>query len=127
MSATQINMPNFSSKLIRFFIPVMFAITLFACSKEKHLSIPVMSKILLKMHLAEGYAMVLPKDENKTLFKNEDSLLKYNAMILKEFKITKTDFDNSLQYYKKNPVLLDSIYQIVLSDIAILQANQKKK
>lgn len=110
---------------------IFFAV---ACNKSDHLPMGKMSKILLKMHLAEGYAQVLPKNEPLTdgksgsmLLKNEDSLLKYNAMILKEFNITKTDFQNSLQYYKRNPELLDSIYQMVLSDIAILQAENKKK
>ncbi len=105
-----------------------------ACNKPAHLPMNKMSKILLKMHLAEGYAQVLPKNEPLTdgksgsmVLKNEDSLLKYNAMILKEFNITKTDFQQSLQYYKRNPELLDSIYQMVLSDIAILQAENKKK
>ena len=82
------------------------------------------------MHLAEGYTRVIPRLQNLpdgVTMKQDDSLLKYNAMILKEFNITKTDFQNSLDYYKKRPVLLDSIYQIILADIAILQANNKKK
>lgn len=104
-----------------------------ACKKNTNIPVKKMSKILLSMHLAESYTRSIPRsktipDSNGLiLFTPEDSLLKYNAMILKEFKISKTEFRNSLDYYKRNPVLLDSIYQMILADIAIMQAKTDKK
>lgn len=85
------------------------------------------------MHLAESYTKSIPRTQTipdstgVILFTPEDSLLKYNAMILKEFGISKTEFQNSLDHYKKDPVLLDSIYQMILSDIAIMQAKTPTK
>ncbi len=79
------------------------------------------------MHIAEGYAQALPKKENSTVPKNPDSLLKYHAMILDEYRISKNEFQTSLNYYKKHPDLLDSIYQLVLADVVILQAKNNKK
>lgn len=98
-----------------------------ACQKAEPIPLKKMSEILLKMHIAEGYAQVMPKGENSTAFKNLDSLLMYDSMILKEYKISKQQFQASIQYYKKKPELLDSIYQIMLSEVAVLQAKNNKK
>lgn len=86
-----------------------------------------MSKVLLKMHLAESYAQALPKKDNSTVHKDPDSLLKYHTIILDEFHISKVTFEKNINYYKKHPDLLDSIYQLVLADVAILQAKNSKK
>ena len=120
----QINMLNYSVNKI---LLLVLSICWLSCHEKAYLPIGTMSKILLKMHLAEGYAQVLPKELNSTVYKNEDSLLKYDAMILKEFKLSKQDFQYNLNYYKQHPELLDSVYLIILSDIAILQAKNNKK
>jgi Domain of unknown function (DUF4296) len=98
-----------------------------SCKEAQPLPLNVMSKILLKMHLAESYAQALPKRENSTVYKDPDSLLKHHAVILDEHRISKEEFEKSLNYYKKHPDLLDSIYQLILADVAILQAKNSKK
>ena len=84
-----------------------------------------MSKILLKMHIAEGYASVLPKEVNSNQLKNMDSLIVFDNTILKEFNISKKTFDENINYYKTQPAKLDSIYLIILNEISLLQTKVK--
>ncbi len=101
----------------------MLGIAFASCiSTPGPIPVPKMTKILLEMHLAESYAQHMPKDSGQTSIKNEDSLLVYNAQILKANQITEKDFQNSINWYKTKPELLDSIYQTLLTDIAILQS-----
>ncbi len=98
--------------------------TLYTSCNTSPEPIPInkMTKLLLEMHLAEAYAQHMPKDSGQTSIKNEDSLLIYNAQILKANNITEKDFQNSINWYKTKPELLDSIYQTMLTDITILQS-----
>lgn len=85
-----------------------------------------MGKILLELHLAEAYAQQLPKDSNHLSFKNEDSLIVFHAEILKKQDISEIDFQQSINWYKSRPELLDSIYQGILSEIAIMNSKHNK-
>ena len=84
-----------------------------------------MSEILLKMHIAEAYASVLPKEENSNQLKNMDSLIVFDNTILKEFNISKKTFDENINYYKTQPAKLDSIYLNILNEISLLQTKVK--
>jgi len=94
--------------------------------KAKHLSPARMTEILMDMHLAEAYAQQLPRDSMQVSLKNEDSLLVFNARILNHYQLSETDFKNSIEWYKAHPELLDSIYQNILTEIAILQSKENK-
>lgn len=118
---------NYYDRLSRMALCLLLLLGTFSCKETPPLSLKVMSKVLLKMHLAESYAQALPKKENSTVHKDPDSLLKYHSMVLDEFHISKASFQKNINYYKKHPDLLDSIYQLVLSDVAILQAKNSKK
>lgn len=85
-----------------------------------------MSKLLLELHLAEAYAQQIPRETETISYKNEDSLLIFNAEILKRLRVSESDFRKSLNWYKSRPELLDSIYQTILSDIAILNSKYNK-
>lgn len=100
----------------------------FLACKEKYtpLSHAKMSKILMELHIAESYAQFATKDSNQTSYKNEDTLLLYNAQILMNNKISEQEFQKSIDWYKVHPELLDSIYQKILSDIAILTSKHNK-
>lgn len=76
------------------------------------------------MHLAEAYSQIIPKDSTKQFMKNIDSLEYFDATILKEFHISQQKFNQDIEYYKTQPQLLDSIYQLILSELTILQAKQ---
>lgn len=85
-----------------------------------------MSDMLLEMHLAESLSQQLPKDSNQTSYKNEDSLLVFNAEILKKYHISESTFKANIDWYKTQPEMLDSVYQNILSEIAILQSKENK-
>ena len=85
-----------------------------------------MTELLLQMHLAEAYAQQLPKDSLQVSLKNEDSLLVFNARILKHYGVSENDFRNSMEWYKARPDILDSMYQNILTEIAILQSKENK-
>lgn len=116
----QINMPNYLNKAsIR--VGLIFFLLASQCKKESHLSIQTMSNILLQMHLAESYSQILPKENTTIMTKNIDSLKNFDAAIFKEFHTTKEEFEQSLNYYKSKPELLDSIYQIIMNETNLLQ------
>jgi|JI8StandDraft_1071087.scaffolds.fasta_scaffold610634_1 hypothetical protein len=103
-------------------------LNLVSCRNEfKPLSTEKMSKILMEIHIAEAYAQYVPKDSTKTELKNTDSLKKFMASIFIENKINETEFKESIDWYKSRPELLDSIYQQVLTDIAIWQSKLIQK
>lgn len=110
---------------ILFLVMAVFASS--GCKQDKPPINPEqMSSLLLELHLAEAYAQQLAKENATISYKNEDSLLVFNAEILKRQKISEADFRKSLNWYKSRPELLDSIYQNILSNIAILNAKYNK-
>jgi len=99
-----------------------------SCNNEP-IPIPIdqLSKILTEMHIAEAYSQYVPKDTSLHEISNKDSLKIYLSSILAENKITEQAFKQSIDWYKSRPELLDSVYQQVLTDIAIWQAKISKK
>jgi hypothetical protein len=100
---------------------------LIACERDKAIIPPAkMGKLLLELHLAEAYAQQLPKDSNQVGLKNQDSLALFQADILQKLHVSEKDFQQSLNWYKTKPELLDSIYQGILSEIAIMHSKHNK-
>ena len=113
---------------ILLFLSLLLGIFTFAssCKQDKPpLSPEQMCKLLLELHLAEAYAQQLPNSA-ATNYKNADSLFMFNAEILKRQNVSEMDFRKSLNWYKSRPELLDSIYQTILSNIAILNSKYNK-
>jgi hypothetical protein len=106
----------------------LLAFTLLSSCMEKAapISSARMTELLLEMHLAEAYAQQMPKDSLQVSLKNEDSLLVFNARILKQQGVSEEEFRNSMEWYKARPDILDSIYQNILTEIAILQSKENK-
>lgn len=97
-----------------------------SCAEEKPDIPPKKMKALLyEIHIAEALAQHLPKDSLQLTLKNTDSLKQFTADILLRYKITDKMLQESMDYYKKHPVLLDSIYTEMLSEIAVEQARLK--
>jgi cytidyltransferase-like protein len=48
------------------------------------------------------------------------------AEILKKYHISETTFKTNIDWYKMQPEMLDSVYQNILSEIAILQSKENK-
>ena len=99
-----------------------------SCSEEAEpLSTEKMSTILTEMHIAEAYGQFVGRDSLQTGIKNIDSIKQFDASILKENKVTETEFRQSIDWYKSRPELLDSIYQQVLTNISIWQVKTGTK
>lgn len=96
--------------------------------KEKNEIIPQkkMTQVLLELQLAEALAQHLPKDSLETEIKNTDSLKSYSAEILTRNKVTEKQFLQSIDWYKTQPETLDSMYQTILSEIAILHSKKNE-
>lgn len=101
---------------------------LFGCKTDAPpLSMKQMSSILLDLHLAEAYAHHLPKDSMHRGLKNEDTLLYFNAQILKDHKTTQNELQTSLAWYQSRPELLDSIYEQVMNELSVRESKLQQK
>jgi hypothetical protein len=83
-----------------------------------------MSGILAEMHLADAIAT-----GNKV--GNADSVLQeaisLNAFILEKHQLTREQFMESFNYYKQNPVLMDSVYADVITKLSSEEMEQRGK
>jgi hypothetical protein len=109
-----------------FLFSTLFIFFANACKeKEPTLSIKTMSSVLKDMHIAEAYAQHMKKDSTNPTIKNADSLFVYNAEILEKHHLNEKEFYKNIDWYKNHPELLDSIYQNILTEIAIYQTSMK--
>ncbi len=92
----------------------MLAAAIFnACSTREQppLTPEKMQQVLYDIHLAEAYSMQLPKDSNHhNQERNLDSLAAYYQAIFTHYKLTPEGFLQALDWYKKHPEDLDTIY-----------------
>jgi len=83
-----------------------------------------MTQVLLELHLAEALAQHIPKDSLQNEIKNTDSLVIFTREIFTKNQVAEKEFLQSLEWYKSKPELLDSMYQNILSEIAILHSKK---
>jgi len=113
-------------KLNYFFI-FFLALLMVNCNNNKGiLPQKKMTQVLLELHLAEALAQHLPKDSLQNEIKNQDSLAIFTKEIFTHNKVTEKEFLQSIEWYKNKPELLDSMYQNILSEIAILHSKKVK-
>ena len=99
-----------------------------ACgTKMPSISPAKMSSILTDMHLADSYAQfATAKDSLSHEIKNQDTLKWSYARVFQIHKVSENEFKDNLNWYKKHPDLLDSVYEKVLSTLAIYQSKQNR-
>lgn len=95
-------------------------------NKDNHLPSAVMQKVLTDITLAEGYAIFVRDTLHPAGSKNYDSLGSYYKDILAHYKVTKEQFNESMDWYKKHPEELDSIYARMQSVITAKSPNTKQ-
>jgi hypothetical protein len=83
-----------------------------------------MTQVLLELHLAEALAQHIPKDSLQNEIKNTDSLVIFTREVFTKNQVAEKEFLQSLEWYKSKPELLDSMYQNILSEIAILHSKK---
>jgi hypothetical protein len=105
---------------LKYFIPVV--LLFLAGCKEKFPSVPgdvipmkKMENILIDMHISDALA------ETKTMgaLMNERNLSQqYYLQIYKNYGVAKEDFLKSYLFYQNNPILLNKLYDDVLSEMS---------
>lgn len=78
--------------------------------------------ILVDIHFADATLSVLHFDKKNARYKPEN----YYNIVLKKHGIDRKKFDESIEYYSKNPEELDIIYDKVLNEFSKLKANLTK-
>lgn len=107
--------------------PLLFLILLLvSCNKKTANNQPpadIISKekfilVMTDCRLAESaIALSMSKGENK------DKVTQYfYSSVWKKHKITHRDFDASIQYYSKNPKMMDEIFQKVVTNLSEMQS-----
>ena len=97
----------------------LFLLILFSCSEQQNIDKNIISKeqftnILEKIHLVES-EFQLNKINNTERYENK--LSSDYHQIFSEYKVSKTDFENTLQYYSERPDLLEKMYEEMLINL----------
>ena len=97
----------------------LFLLILFSCSEQQNTDKNIISKeqftnILEKIHLVES-EFQLNKINNTERYENK--LSSDYHQIFSEYKVSKTDFENTLQYYSERPDLLEKMYEEMLINL----------
>ena len=116
-------------KTIPFLLLVILA---FAACKSKvstyHLPPAKMGKLMMDIHTAEIYSSIVTKDSlHRRDEKNMDSVAFYYKEIFAHYRITKEQFDESMDWYRHHPEDLDSLYTKMLPELSKLEGVFKAK
>src|SRR4051812_15475667 len=94
-----------------------------SCAKNKAripddiLPMQQMAWVLVDVHLVEAFKDVsMPDDKSKY------TTQQYYTYVFNRHHVTKYQFENSLDYYKSNPELMEEIYTEVINKLNELQA-----
>lgn len=115
------------NKIFRFY-PIIFLLLL-GCNYSEKKKLPEniipekqLIPILVDIHFADATLSVLHFDKKNARYKPEN----YYNIVLKKHGIDRKKFDESIEYYSKNPEELDIIYDKVLNEFSKLKANLTK-
>lgn len=79
-----------------------------------------MISVLVDLHMAESEKQLAGSDFADT--SRTDTISFYK--IFTKNKITKQEYDSSMQYYSKRPEMLDAIYDEVINELSRMQAEE---
>lgn len=78
--------------------------------------------ILLDLHFAEGYSMMVTDSTHFLREKNKDSLAVFYNDVLKHHNVPKDKFLETMEWYKRHPEELDSVYARMLPELGKLES-----
>lgn len=117
--------------MIRKLLVLCLAVTLAACSGDENepqdiLSKDEMTNILLDIYITEAkvtnYTPRIPRDSSILVFK----ALKHD--ILEKYEISDSTFRENLQYYYRQPEVIDEIYARILDSLNLkVQRTDERK
>ncbi|MEZ5047259.1 MAG: DUF4296 domain-containing protein [Chitinophagaceae bacterium] len=93
------------------------------------ISLDKMKNIMSEMHIADAYAKTLITNNIIDNSNEKDSIAVYYAKILAHYAITEDELKKNIQWYAKQPKLMDSLYTAMLSRVSTLYpaASKDKK
>jgi len=113
---------------ISLFVPVL--LFMLAACKEKFPAVPSdiipmtkMENILIDMHIVDAVAETRTMGSGATEMKFTEQ---YYLQIYKNYGITKEEFLKSYLFYQNNPILLNKLYDDVLSEMSKREAQMNK-
>ncbi|MEO8794229.1 MAG: DUF4296 domain-containing protein [Daejeonella sp.] len=99
------------------YLVIILFLLISSCQDEKLpkgiLARPKMVSVLTDIQLVDSYVNQIPYNDTLATLQSTEY---YNA-IYRKYKISRKDFDKSLQYYSKQPKVLDSMYSQVLTNL----------
>ena len=101
-------------------------VLLFSCKTMMKDKPPVpagkMEAIFLDLHIAEAYSSMLDDSLHQSRNKNLDSLAVYYTDVFSHHDITKEQFLEGVNWYKKHPEEMDSFYRGVITEAGKLES-----
>lgn len=82
-----------------------------------------MSEVLVDVHLLEASLNVSTYNRDQVVV----STIYPNSDVLKKNNVTKKQYQESFDFYSRNPLLLTEVYQLVLNNLSKMQAEVMSK
>jgi hypothetical protein len=108
-------------------LPLLLFSVLFSCTpiEDQRVSIPSdvlpeekMAQVMVDVHLLEAALSVGTYGKDNMTLQN----IRPSSDILKKNGVTKQQYDQSFEFYSRNPKLLGEVYDLVLNDLSKMQA-----
>lgn len=102
---------------------LLSVILLAACEAKNTAPVPreKMKEILLDIHMAEAYSLMVTDSLHFLREKNKDSLAVFYNDVLKHHGLSKDKFLKVLDWYRRHPEELDSVYAAMLPELNRLE------
>ncbi len=113
-------MSNFNIKQIVFVTLVVFGLSCSTKSQAPEQLIPKdsMVNVIVDLHLADAI-LLNPMVQSKI---SDVSSNKLYETVMNKHRITRQQFNESLEYYAKDPKVLDSIYDVVIEKLNMIES-----
>jgi len=107
-------------KFYLLFLSILFIILFSQCNSEQSIDIPEdilkpdsMEVILRDLHIADATLMNTQPDNKEYKYRSDI----YYAQILRKHNISRAEFDSSIMFYARYPLLFEKIYDKVLAEM----------
>lgn len=113
---------NIPKKSLYIFTLAMFLLSSCISEPEPPLPPDEMKSILMDIHLAEAYSMMVTDSTHYLREKDKDSLAVFYNDILSHYKLSKDEFIDIVDWYRHHPEQMDSVYANMITEMSKLEA-----
>jgi len=92
-----------------------------------HIPAKQMEKIMLDVNVAEAYSTLVKDSLHKPGEKNTDSLAVYYKTIFDHYHVTEEQYKESIEWYKRHPDDLDTLFNNISPVVTRWQSQPAKK